>query len=102
MCAPVVDHLGPDTPILLRQLNETVLRTTVPDHVGHSFAHRPGEDSGGLRGKRLNERFESQVDPCCGEELARPLQFARELWLTIPSNGLTYLAQRLTCHPFDL
>src|SRR5712691_2960631 len=98
----IVDHLGTGSSVLLCQPNETVPRMTVPDDVGHPFAHRPGEDGGGLRGKRLDEQFESQVDPCCGEKLARTLQFARELWLPVPCYRLTYLTQRLTRHALDL
>src|SRR5712691_1857088 len=98
----IVDHLGTGSSVLLCQPNETVLRVTVPDDVGHSFAHRPGEDGGDLGGKRLAERFDLRVDPCCGEELTRPLQFARELWLPVPCHRLTYLTQRLTRHALDL
>src|SRR5712691_7427708 len=91
----IVDHLGTGSSVLLGQPNETVPRMTVPYDVGHPFAYRPGEDGGDLGGKRLAERFESQVDPCGGEELARTLQFARELWLPVPCHRLTYLTQRL-------
>src|SRR6266567_9057807 len=51
--SPIVDHFGTDCSVPLEQCDLAVLRTTVPDDVGHSFAHRPGQDSGDLRGTRL-------------------------------------------------
>src|SRR5258706_11186408 len=61
--ASIVEHLGPDSPILLGESNETVLRTTVPDNVGHPFAHRPGQHGGCLWWKGGGERVNLIVDP---------------------------------------
>jgi hypothetical protein len=40
---PVVGHLGMNCAVLTGESDEAVLRATMPDHIGHALAHRPGE-----------------------------------------------------------
>src|SRR5262249_5132444 len=89
-CASLAQHLCPDRAVLQGQCNETMLRATVADDVGHSFAYRPGKCGIQSRWKSVFEWFDLHLDPRCFQELPRSLQLACELWLPISGHGLAH------------
>src|SRR5260370_26667421 len=74
--ASVVEYFGPERAILLSQLNAAMPRATVPDDVGHPFAHRPGKHVVEGQWQSLFEGASLVVDPRRFQELPGPLQFA--------------------------
>src|SRR5260370_18349169 len=78
--APVVEYFSPERAILLSQLNAAMPRATVPDDVGHPFAHRPGKHGVEGQWESLFEGVNLVVDPRRFQELPGPPQSPLYTW----------------------
>ena len=98
----VVSYLGADGSALAGNPNVAATRTTVPDHIGHSLAHCPGQH--GVRSRRQCSCrvLDGACDPCCFQQLPRTVQFTLQPRLPVPGNGLAHLAQGPAGHILDI
>src|SRR5713226_2549676 len=99
---PIVDYLSTNGSMLMGESDEAVPRAAVPDHVGHTLAHRPGEHRIYRRFQLPESVFNLACDPCRREYLPGTVQFALKPGLSIPGDGHSHLAPGLACHALDL
>src|SRR6266487_740833 len=98
----IVDHLGIDGSIFTRQPDEAASRAAMPDHVGYSLAHYPGQHSVCGRWKLPDRLLNQAFDPRRLQQLPRTVQFTEQPWLPVASHGLAHFSQSLTCREFYL